>query len=309
MSSSPTPLVLKPAEVAAIQPRNPGDLVVLDASWHMPNSLRKAREDFRKSHILGSYFLDLDEVASSHPLGLKHMMPSPELFAQTCEQFGIRPDSHVVLYDTHGVFSSPRALFMFRSFGHERSSILDGGFPAWRAANLPTAGGEPAPLQRSSYPTAALHPDVVVGYDDIVTNENKDPDQDTSAFIVLDARSQGRFLATDPEPRPGLPSGHIPHSFSLPFQVFLNAPNEVQPYVTLRTPEDMRSSLENVLPRGHLDAILEGRRKVATSCGSGMTAGILWLGLQTLGAKAAIYDESWTGYAMHKLQEKEQKPQ
>ncbi|EMD41706.1 hypothetical protein CERSUDRAFT_79345 [Gelatoporia subvermispora B] len=304
-----TPLVLKPAEVAAIQPGKPGDLVVLDTSWHMPNSPRKAREDFHESHILGSHFLDLDEVASPHPLGLKHMMPAPQVFAEACEKYGIRPDSHVVLYDTHGVFSSPRALYMFRSFGHERSSILDGGFPAWRAANLPTAGGEPALPERSSYPVPALDPEAVVDYEGILVNEGKDPERDPAAFIVLDARSQGRFAGTDPEPRPGLPSGHIPHSFSLPFQAFLNAPSDGQPYATLRTPKDIRSSLEGALPSEHLQAILEGRRPVTASCGSGMTAGILWLGLRSLGAKAAIYDESWTGYAMHKLQEKEHKPQ
>ncbi|KAI0932465.1 hypothetical protein AcV7_000430 [Taiwanofungus camphoratus] len=317
------PLVVSPAQLRSLAPSS---VSVFDASWHMPGSPRSARDEFIAQRVPNAQFLDLDEVASPHELGLKHMMPSPEVFAEACENFGITPESHVVIYDTHGVFSSPRALFMFRAFGHSRSSILDGGLPAWIVHGCPTESGVPAPVRKSTYPVPKLDTRVVKSYQQVVSNAQVNPALEPIADIVLDARSHGRYLGTDPEPRPGLSSGHIPHSFSLPFSSFLQtnplpkpppstsfptstSPSSPSPplpelpktYTTVLPPSILHTALLDALGSERATEVLQGKRGVVASCGSGMTAGVLWLGLSLLGVEGAgVYDESWTGYAMRK---------
>jgi len=299
------PLVLSPRQLNDL--RGDTGVSVVDASWFMPGSPRKPKEEFLKKRIQGARFLDLDEVASQHVLGLKHMMPSSEVFAKACECFGISPSSHVVIYDTHGVFSSPRALFMFRSFGHHRSSILNGGLPAWEAQECPVESGELQTAAKASYPPPKLDKGVIRDYEQMVSNATLSPAAEPAAEIVIDARSQGRFLGIDPEPRPGLSSGHIPHSLSLPFNTFLETHNEERPdgstvaYTTLRPATGILESLQAALGPEYTKEVLSGKRSIITTCGSGMTAGILWLGLKTLGVEnIGLYDESWTGYASRK---------
>jgi len=122
----------------------------------MPNLPRKPYEEFLACRIRGARFLDLDHVASLHELGLKHMMPPSQVFANACENFGIEPTSHVVIYDSTGVFSSPRALFMFRAFGHQKSSIINGGLSAWIAEGFPVCGGDPSEVKKAHYPAPRL---------------------------------------------------------------------------------------------------------------------------------------------------------
>ncbi|CCM02203.1 uncharacterized protein FIBRA_04283 [Fibroporia radiculosa] len=332
------PLTITPAQ---LQTLNPDSVAILDASWHMPNAPRNPHSEWLSLRIPGSHFLDLDAVASAHELGLKHMMPSPQVFAEACETFGITPRSHVVIYDTHGIFSSPRALFMFRAFGHYRSSILDGGLPAWVAHGCPTRCGEPGSTTRSNYWTPQLDTDVVTGYNEISSNARYDPAREPIADIVLDARSRERYLGTGAEPRPGLSSGHIPYSFSLPFTMLLDTQRMPTPlpvtslpvldsdpdakpsssparppfpawlpetYTTLKSTTRLISAIQDALSTsGASDVlikdVLESHRNVIASCGSGMTAGVVWLALRMLGVgdrkkRVGIYDESWTGYAM-----------
>ncbi|KIP11476.1 hypothetical protein PHLGIDRAFT_18010 [Phlebiopsis gigantea 11061_1 CR5-6] len=296
------PLVLTPRQLSDLDPTK---VSVLDASWHMPNSPRKAREEFLKRHIPSAQYLDLDEVASPHELGLKHMMPSPEAFAKACEGYGISPESHVVLYDAHGVFSSPRALFMFRAFGHNRSSILDGGLPNWEAHGCSTEEGEAKQVTRSSYPVPNLDQDVIRSYEQIVNNCALDPSKEETAEVVLDARPNGRFTGKDPEPRPGLSSGHIPHSLSLPFSTFLQSRTYTPTgkgapitFTEMASSSTLHESLEGAVGKELADQIRAGKRSVTASCGSGMTAGVIWLALKIMGVeKVGLYDESWTGYA------------
>lgn len=315
----------------------------------MPGSSRNPRAEWRALRIPGAQFLDLDEVASAHTLGLKHMMPSPETFAKACEDFGVSPDSHVVIYDSHGIFSSPRALYMFRAFGHALSSILDGGLPAWIAYGCPTETGDPLPVESAAYPAPQLDTKVVKSYEQVVANSRFNPANEPLADLVLDARSKDRYLGTAPEPRAGLSSGHIPYAFSLPFTAFLDTrpmpsppPATAQPlpagssipalgahppdatprdpipdppaltlesfpaslpkqYATLKPTTQILDVLRESLGPDFAGEVLEGKRGVTASCGSGMTAGVLWLGLQAIGAtEVGIYDESWTGYAMRK---------
>ncbi|KAF9643839.1 thiosulfate sulfurtransferase [Thelephora ganbajun] len=280
-SQDVAPLLVNPSNVTK-------DAVSIDASWHMPNSPRKAREEFLNKRLPQARFLDLDEVAKDHQLRLKHMIPDPQVFAKFCERSGISRTSPVVLYDTHGVFSSPRALFMFRAFGHTNSSVLNSGLPAWESTLNPV-----------QYSPPSLDGSVIRGYEQIVSNSSK---FDSTSELVLDARAHGRFLGTDPEPRPGLPSGHVPNSFSLPFNLFLAQNTNIvsgETYTRFKTRDEILEELKKAVGDGETRAMLEGKRQVVTSCGSGMTAGVLWLGLDLLGVKGvALYDESWTGYAM-----------
>ncbi|KAJ7630706.1 Rhodanese-like domain-containing protein [Roridomyces roridus] len=278
-------------------------VVLLDATWFMPNSPRLARAEFQGKRLPNAQFLDLDQVASSHPLGLKHMMPNGETFARACEKFGIGPSTHVVIYDAHGVFSSPRALFMFQSFGHRNSAILDGGLPRWEAEGLPLETGEfhESEVQETKYPIPSLDADVIKSYEQMVSNSTLVPLQTPGAELVLDARSRGRYLGMDPEPRPGLSSGHIPNSFSLPFNLFLQnttAANGVT-YTTMLPKEQIRAAVIEAVGIERANSVFAAQMPVIASCGSGMTAAVLWLGLQLLEVKrTSIYDESWTGYSM-----------
>ncbi|KAM5538236.1 hypothetical protein V8D89_008123 [Ganoderma adspersum] len=307
------PLVITPAQLHNLK-NDPNvqerDLIVLDASWHMPNSPRKADQEYLARHIPSSRFLDIDRVASPHPLNLAHMMPDPKTFATACSELGISPSTHVVIYDSHGVFSSPRALYMFRTFGHHRSSILDGGLPGW-LSHGGTTQHEQQKFMRVKYAAPTLDGQAVKKYEQMVENAELDPTKNVEAYYVLDARSKGRFLGSDPEPRPGLSSGHMPHSVSLPFTAFLethsipeDAASKIKgdlplTYTRLRSTQGILLALEESLGPQRAKEVLEGKRHVVASCGSGMTAGVIWLGLKSLGVDGVgIYDESWTGYAM-----------
>lgn len=296
-SSSAAPLLVTPAQLHDLA--KSGNVSLLDASWYMPNSPRKPRDEFLSKRVHGANFWDLDEVATPSDLGLKHMMPEERVFANACETFGITPSSHVVIYDSHGVFSSARTLFMFRAFGHQKSSILDGGLPRWNAEGFPVETKPPGDVARTQYPTPTLDADTIRSYQQVVSNSNLNLTSESTAELVLDARSRGRYTGADPEPRPDLSSGHIPGSFSLPFNTFLQTHKSGDSsYTTLLPPDEIRKVLVDAVGPEYAEAIIKGERPIVTSCGSGMTAGILWLGLRLLGVnKIGLYDESWTGYA------------
>ncbi|TFY72640.1 hypothetical protein EVG20_g372 [Dentipellis fragilis] len=300
LMSTKAPLLVTPQELSQLARST--DVAILDASWHMPNSPRNAQSEFAATRIPGARFFDLDQAASPNDLGLKHMMPSPQIFSEALEKLGVRPSSHVILYDSQGIFSSPRALFTFRALGHANSSVLNGGLPRWQAEGLSTHGGPLADVEKSTYPLPSLNDDAIRSYSQVVDNSAYDLSAQPIAELVLDARSRGRYTGEDPEPRPGLPSGHIPSSFSLPFNAFLatnTVPNSTAKYTTFLPPDELRKVLVDAVGPEHAQQILEGKRKVISSCGSGMTAGVLWLGLKIISksTKVAIYDESWTGYA------------
>lgn len=300
-TNSETPLLLSPSQVQNLIKMSP-NVALLDTTWFMPNSTRNAKAEHAGRRIPDSQFLDLDDVASPHELGLKHMMPTPKIFTDACERLGVKADSHVVIYDAHGVFSSPRALFMFRAFGHNKSSIIDGGLPRWATELLPIESGLPKQRNKTTYPTPMLATEVIQGYQQMTDNAVLGR-SDTRARFVVDARSYGRFTGQDPEPRPGLSSGHIPHSFSLPFDTFLQhhaTPSGIK-YTTFLPRDQLRLTLEKAVGLERAERIIAGDAPVTTTCGSGMTAGVLWLGLKLLGVRdIALYDESWAGYASRK---------
>ena len=249
------------------------DLVVFDATMYLPNENKSGRIEFTKEHIPGARFFDIDLVADQDT-ELPHMVPSPGRFAKLMAELGVSNGSRVIFYDQKGLSSAARGWWLMGLFGHDVAAVLDGGLPKWRHEGRPIASGEPA---RAS--PGRFRPDYratrVRGIGDILRNTTD------GSELVLDARAAGRFTGETPEPRAGMRSGHIPNAKSLPYTELLNAD------ATLRDPAALRMRLAQ--------AGVDGSRSVVTSCGSGVTACILTLGMVLAGLpEGAVYDGSWT---------------
>ena len=158
MSGGETPLVVTPAWLAAEGGAGSG-VRVLDGSWHLPTMARDPAAEFLEAHIPGAAFFDIDSICDPDS-SLPHMLPSPELFARSVSALGVGNDSHVVVYDTVGLYSAARVWWMFRVFGHERVSILAGGLPLWRAEGHPVESGK-ATIAPDSF-TATARDDTLV---------------------------------------------------------------------------------------------------------------------------------------------------
>lgn len=252
-----------------------GNVRVLDGSWYLPAQKRNAREEYEQTHIQGAAFFDIDAIADTTST-LPHMLPRPEAFAKAVGALGISNADTVVVYDGAGIFSAPRVWWTFRVFGHDNVAVLDGGLPKWRREGRPTESGPPK--CRTVPFTASYRPELVRDYAAMLHNLQSQEAQ------VLDARSEGRFRGTEPEPRPGLKSGHIPGSRSLPFQALIDGDSG-----TMKSPEE----LEKIF----VAAGISPNTEVVMSCGSGLTAAILAFGLYLTGhVDAAVYDGSWSDW-------------
>lgn len=269
MSDAPSPLV-----TAGWLSEHLGDadLVVLDASWHMPDAGRDARREYAEAHIPGAVFFDIDAVAD-HTTDLPHMLPTPQAFATAARRLGVNPGSTVVAYDTVGVFSAPRVWWSFRAMGHEAVFVLDGGLKAWVAEGHPVEAGW-REVEHGAF-KAAARPELIASLDDVRRHLAEGSAQ------LVDARSAPRFRGEAPEPRPGLRSGHMPGARNLPFT------QVVADDGTLTQPQAIAAAFER--------AGVDLARPIVTTCGSGISASILALGLARLGHwDAAVYDGSWT---------------
>jgi len=245
---------------------------VLDGSWHMPQARRDPRAEFHAAHIPGAAFFDIDAIAD-HSTSLPHMLPSAEAFAQAVGDLGVGTGDFVVVYDTRGVVSAARVWWTFRAFGHDAIAVLDGGLPKWKAEGRPLESGEAKPARRAfrATPRPERVRDLAAMRDNVTARREQ----------VLDARSAGRFTATEPEPRAGLRGGHIPGSLNLPSDTLL------RPDGTLLSPVELRKRFEA--------AGIDFARPVTTTCGSGITASVLAFALHLLGHQGvAVYDGSWT---------------
>ncbi|WWD18571.1 hypothetical protein CI109_103024 [Kwoniella shandongensis] len=284
----------------------------LDVSWHMPNSTRSAVAEYLSGpRIPGARRFDLDEVAEleidKNPLSLTHMLPTGKRFAEECQKLGIRDETHVILYDTVGVFSSPRAAYTFKAFGHDKVSVLDGGLPAYIAEGGEVEMGEVGDQGESEYKAPAQpKKEWVRSYEEIVANSEKDL-SDPSAEIVLDHRPLARYTSEAPEPRQGLSSGHIPHSLPAPFVAYIDPASDKKPFSSYKSVPELKEVLAKALGgEDKFEEIQKDGRPVVFSCGSGMTAAIGWLANELIkekegkALKTALYDESWTGYALRK---------
>lgn len=243
-------------------------LKLVDASWHLDG--RDGRPDFETARLPGAVFFDL-EASSDQESDLPHMLPSPAFFSARMAALGITANHSIVVYDTIGIRSSARVWWMFRAMGARDVRVLDGGLPKWRAEGRATESGPAAPPATAAF-SASARPELIADLD-TVRAALKAGDQ------VLDARAADRFAGRAPEPRAGLRSGHMPGALNLPFPEILN------PDGTMKRGE--------ALEQAYRSAGINLDRPVVTTCGSGVTAAILSLGLAVLGRSSRLYDGSW----------------
>jgi thiosulfate/3-mercaptopyruvate sulfurtransferase len=248
------------------------NLVVLDATWYMPGDTRDARGQFAAGRIPGARYFDIDLIADRES-GLPHMVPTASRFAQLVGELGVANASRVVFYDQLGIFSAARGRWMMRLFGHDQVAVLDGGLPKWRGEGRALESG-PVTAAVPAVFRAALRAGLLRGLGDLLDNLQSQRE------LVLDARSADRFHARVSEPRPGLRSGHMPGAHNLPYGELLTSDQ------TLRSREELRERFARAGVAEHT--------AVVTSCGSGLTAAILNLGLAVAGLpEGALYDGSW----------------
>jgi len=249
-----------------------GEVTVVDASWYMPGEKRDPRTEFEAAHIPDAVFFDIDAI-SDHSTDLPHMLPAPDAFAQSVGALGIGNGQTVVIYDGSGIFSAPRAWWMFKAMGHDDVKVLDGGLPKWSREGRPVQSG-PARSGTKLF-AAAAKPEIVRDFDAVMGIV-----RDSTAQMV-DARSASRFTASEPEPRAGVRGGHMPGALNVHFRSLLTDAG------TFKPPAELRATFEKVGT--------DLNRPIVTTCGTGVTAAILMLALGEIGVdNVALYDGSWT---------------
>lgn len=248
------------------------DLRIVDASWYLPAQQRDGRAEYAAARIPGAVYFDIDEIADKST-GLPHMLPSPDVFAKAAGAMGISQDDDIVCHDGLGVFSCARAWWTFRVMGAKRVRILAGGFDRWKAAGRPVETGAPARPE-----PAAFEPAFDAGR--VAPIEVIRQAIDDGRTQILDARPFRRFCGIDPEPRAGLRGGHMPGAQSLPWDTLVRDG-------ALKPLEELREILRPLA--------VSPARPVVTTCGSGVTAAIISLALETVGhPRHALYDGSWS---------------
>jgi thiosulfate/3-mercaptopyruvate sulfurtransferase len=231
------------------------------------------RARYNAEHIPGAGFFDIEEL-SDRPNPLPHMLPPPDVFSRNVSALGIGDQMDIIIYEQEGVFSGPRAWWTLRTFGAQNVYLLDGGLRAWIEAGLPTHSG---PVHRTPAVFRAK----------LDQNAVKDFSRIQHMIVahgqILDARSAGRFAGTMPEPRPGISSGHMPGATSIPYTELIED-GRLKPVEELRRIFDAKG--------------VDLQQPITTTCGSGVTAAVLAIGLEAAGAKqVSLYDGSWAEYA------------
>jgi len=247
--------------------------VVVDGSWYLPAMKRDGFKEYQAAHIPGAVYFDIDEI-SDHGSALPHMLPPPDAFALHMRRLGIADGATVVVYDGGGLFSAPRVWWTFRVFGAKDVYILDGGFPRWRAENRPVESGM---IVREPVKFTPKFDDTLVADLDRV-----DAALNSHSAQVVDVRPAERFRGEAPEPRAGVRSGHMPGSVNVPSSGLVENG-------ALASPDKVRAALA----AGGVDL----EKPVIASCGSGVSAAILWLALDSIGKPPqALYDGSWSDW-------------
>lgn len=245
---------------------------ILDATFKLPGVLPLPKDDYLGAHIPGAVFFDVDAV-SDHSSLLPHMFPSAEQFGRDAGALGVSDDDTVVIYDAGGWVAAPRAWWMFLAFGHKNVRVLDGGLKKWLVEGRPVVSGEASPKPatfRATFDAARVR-----SINQMIANLASKSEQ------VIDARPTPRFEGTVAEPRPGLRSGHIPGSRSVPYATLFDAGTGA-----MKSLDDLRAAFSG--------AGVDTAKPIVTSCGSGVSAGVLTLALYRLGVEnPALYDGSW----------------
>lgn len=249
------------------------DLVVLDASWYLPQQQRDPRQEFLAGHIPGTHWFDLD-AGSDPETDLPHMLPPPGHFRATMESLGVGSHSRVVVYDGSGTqMSAPRLWWMLRAYGHDQVAVLDGGMAAWRGAGHPVEVGPAVPPPEVRF-RPKLRKDLVADREEVARIT------EVGGATMVDARSRERFQCLVDEPRAGLRRGHMPGACNLPFTELVDTNGRYLP------PDELRRRLAA--------AGLDAAKPVVATCGSGVTASSLALAIQLAwGQEVPVYDGSW----------------
>lgn len=243
------------------------DLTIVDASWHMPATNRSGRAEYEAAHIPGALFLDIDAVANANH-SAPHMLPSANDFSAAMGELGVSNDDRIIVYDNSPHHTAARGWFMFRHFGAKRVAILDGGLAKWRSEERPVESG---PVTRPATRYAVQERFDVVSKSDLLA----------ASAPILDARSRARFEGSEPEPRAGLASGHIPGARSLPMAALYNDDGTFKSLAELR--------------RVFADAGADPAQPFVASCGSGVTANSIIFAAHLLGHDTgSLYDGSWS---------------
>jgi len=289
--------LVTPKELDAALKKNVGSkistaprVIPLCAAWFMPNDPeeRIGFESFKYKRIPTARFFDLDGI-KDHDSPYPHMLPTCEGFAQAMEKLGIRRDDEVVVYDTEelGLFSAPRVGWTMRVYGHPKVHVLN-NFRLWVQQGYPTEAGEPDTPEPSKYPVPAYQTDMVVKFAEMKTIGYDYGKEGAEEIQILDARSKGRFDGTDPEPRPGLRSGHMPGSTNIPFQELLDPKTKA-----LLPAEELRKVFESKK--------VDPKKPIISSCGTGVTAAIIDAALKESDFgkpnDRRLYDGGWTEWA------------
>jgi thiosulfate/3-mercaptopyruvate sulfurtransferase len=249
-----------------------GEVRVVDANWYMPDDPRDAEADYRAAHIPGAVRFDIDAVADP-ATDLPHMMPPADQFAAQVGALGIGDDTQVVAYDHTGLFSAPRVWWMLKAMGHDAVKVLDGGLPKWKREGRAVESG--AVVATPAHFTPKARPALKRDFDDVMAIVR------SGGARLVDARSAVRFNAQEAEPRAGVRGGHMPGAANLPWRAILTAEGMLKPDAELRA----------LFSAAGVDIA----KPVVTTCGSGISAAILMLALDTIGARdIALYDGSWT---------------
>ena len=247
------------------------DIRIIDSSWYFPQEKRNAEQEFLECHIPGASFFDIDKIKDNDS-DLPHMLPPSEMFNSTVRKLGIGDGHKVVIYDGLGMRSAARLWWMFKVFGYSDVVVLDGGFPKWVKENRSTT----ADLTEKEIRHLTIYEDksIVSDRDDVLRATK------LNHCSIIDARSEGRFMGTAPEPRSGLRSGSIENSINVPYETLLNEDF---------TFKKKREILDIFSKKG-----VVFNNYIITTCGSGVTAAVLYLALDEIGcSKISLYDGSW----------------
>jgi len=254
---------------------NNENLIVLDAS--IPKVIAKKEEvsAHERQYIKGAIFFDIKNSFSDLNAAFPNTILSPKKFQESAQKIGINKDSCIVVYDDFGIYSAPRVWWMFNLMGFTNIAVLNGGFPQWKNKKYPIENQEIYLFKKGNF-TVNYQPERIKFTNDVFCAiKNK-------TILIADARSKGRFYASEPEPRTDVKGGHIPNSVNLSYlEIIKNG--KIKPKKDLKT---------------IFNAINPENKALIFSCGTGITASILALGAELSGIKNyAVYDGSWTEWA------------
>lgn len=259
---------------------NDAELILLDTSWHMPITQRDGHQEWLNERIGNSRFFDFDREVCDQQASLPHMMPTPQHFELSAQLLGINNHSTLVVYDSLGIFSSPRVWWMFKAMGFKNIAVLDGGLPAWKSAGLPINSQAPRiEMGKQGDFKACYQPDLISDIGKVSEAINN------AQITIIDARPHNRFLGEVPDPRPGVRSGHMPSAINLPI-------SEILENKTMKEAYQLAQIFEALMPQ---------KQRIVFSCGSGVTACILALAAKLAGYSAlSVYDGSWSEWGANK---------